>query len=82
MNNVRKAKNCSRNYFIINLRENMGPGHDPTRHPWICSQTCYQLPYIAGKEKLTVIQPPVFFFVQKMLYGFLSAAYIYECISD
>ena len=35
-------------YFMINLQESMGPGWDPTRDPWICSQTriCCQNLYL------------------------------------
>ena len=32
---------------MINLHESMGPGQDQTGHPWICSQTHYQLCYAA-----------------------------------
>ena len=43
----RKEENDSRNYFMINLLESMGPGRDRTRDPWICSQTriCCQTLY-------------------------------------
>ena len=52
-----KEENDSRNYFIINLHESMGPGRDWTRDPWICSQTriccqtLYRLRYSAGQNK-------------------------------
>ena len=39
----RREENGCRNYFMMNLHESMGPGHDWTRHPWICSQTCIWL---------------------------------------
>ena len=42
-----------RRMTVINLHKSMGPGWDPTRDPWICSQTriccqtCYRLRYAA-----------------------------------
>ena len=43
---------------MMNLHESIGPGQDQTRDPWICSQThmyicsqtCYWLPYAAQRR--------------------------------
>ena len=32
---IQRKENDSRNYFMINLHESMGPGRDRTRDPWI-----------------------------------------------
>ena len=33
-----REENDCRNYFMINLRESMGPERDQTCNPWVCSQ--------------------------------------------
>ena len=43
-----QEENGRRNYFMINLEESIGWDPDPTRDPWICSQTHYRLCYPAG----------------------------------
>ena len=39
---------------MINLHESMRPGLDQTCDPWICSQTCYRLHYVARYNEILI----------------------------
>ena len=75
----RREENGRRNYFMINLRESMGPGPDQTRNPWICSQTCYGLCYAARSCSLLRTSFSLLYFFSSIYYAMESNINVYAC---
>ena len=66
-----REENNRRNYFMINLRESMGPGRDLTHNPLICSQMRICNTPIPHRQRIARIATNWFFFIRGDLWGFI-----------